>query len=181
MNMKVHFLLSTSFSLMHIAKIHVTHCLLWHVYAFTYSYDLSSHDCIHVGGANACFIFFQSFTCYTSYRYLELWCMLSSITNKGEIESTSAPWVILVINVNISFVGLILLPSIFQMSSTLEWQGKRMWNPFKMLRTNIGKISILYIFIFVIQDNIETIGKRHSKMYQLIDVLTLLHGKNNVM
>ena len=41
----------------------------------------------------------------------------------------------------------------------MEWQGKRMWNPFKMLRTNIGKISILYIFIFVIQDNIESIGK----------------------
>ena len=39
---------------------------------------------------------------------------------KGDIESTSAPWVILVINVNISLVGLILLPSIFQMSS---WSG----------------------------------------------------------
>ena len=46
--------------------------------------------------------------------------MLSSITKKGEIESTSAPWVILVINVNISLVGLILLPSMFQMSSTNE-------------------------------------------------------------
>ena len=61
--------------------------------------------------------------------------MLSSITKKGDIESTSSPWVILVINVNISLVGLILLPTIFQMSSTLEWQDKRMWNPFKMLRT----------------------------------------------
>ena len=29
------------------------------------------------------------------------------------IESTSAPWVILVINVNISLVGLILLSSMF--------------------------------------------------------------------
>ena len=48
---------------------------------------------------------------------------LSSITKKGEIESTSAPWVILAINVNISPVGLILLPSIFQISSTLEWHG----------------------------------------------------------
>ena len=85
--------------------------------------------------------------------------MLSSITKKGEIESTSAPWVILVINVNISLVGLILLPSIFQMSLTLEWQDKRMWNPFKMLRTNIGKCSRLYIFILVIQDHIESIGK----------------------
>ena len=34
-------------------------------------------------------------------------------------ESTSAPWVILVINVNISLVG-----SIFQISSTLEWHGQ---------------------------------------------------------
>ena len=84
--------------------------------------------------------------------------MLSSITKKGEIESTSAPWVILVINVNISLVGLILLPSIFQMSSTLEWQDKRMWNPIKMLRTNIGRSSRLYIFILVIQDHIESIG-----------------------
>jgi hypothetical protein len=50
--------------------------------------------------------------------------MLSSITKKGEIESTSAPWVILVINVNISLVGLILLSSIFQMSSTVKWHGQ---------------------------------------------------------
>ena len=39
-------------------------------------------------------------------------------------ESTSAPWVILVINVNTSFVGLIPLPSLFQMSSTVEWHGQ---------------------------------------------------------
>ena len=49
--------------------------------------------------------------------------MLSSITKKGEIESTSAPQVVLVINVNISLVGLTLLSSIFQISSTLEWHG----------------------------------------------------------
>ena len=55
--------------------------------------------------------------------YLKLWCMLSSITKRGEIESTSAPWVILVINVNISLVGLTLLPSIFQISSTMKWHG----------------------------------------------------------
>ena len=51
--------------------------------------------------------------------------MLSSITKKGETESTSAPWVILVIHVNISLVGLIFLPSVFQISSTLEWHGHR--------------------------------------------------------
>ena len=36
---------------------------------------------------------------------------------------------------------------------------KRMWNPFKMLRTSIGKSSRLYIFILVVQDHIESIGK----------------------
>ena len=47
--------------------------------------------------------------------------MLSSITKEGEIESTSAPWVILVINVNISLVGLMLSSSMPQISSTMEW------------------------------------------------------------
>ena len=50
--------------------------------------------------------------------------MLSSITKKGEIESKSAPWVILVIYVNISLVGLILSSSIFQISSIVEWHGQ---------------------------------------------------------
>ena len=50
--------------------------------------------------------------------------MLSPITKNGEIESTCAPWVILVINVNISLVGLILLSSIFQISPTVEWHGQ---------------------------------------------------------
>ena len=34
-----------------------------------------------------------------------------------------------------------------------------MWNPLKMLRTNIGKSSRLFISILVIQDHIESIGK----------------------
>ena len=51
--------------------------------------------------------------------------MLPSITKKGEIESTSAPWVILVINVNISLVALMPLSSIFQISSTMEWRAQR--------------------------------------------------------
>ena len=113
----------TYFALMHIAKIHVTHCLLCHAYAFTCSYIPYSHDCKHVGGAYACYMSFQSFTCYSLYDYLKLWCMLSSITKKGEIESTSAHWVILVIYVNISLVGLTLLSSMFQISSTMEWHG----------------------------------------------------------
>jgi hypothetical protein len=62
----------TSFALMHIAKIHVTHCLLCHAYAFTCSYIPYSHVCIHVGGAYACYMSFQSFTCYSLYLYLKL-------------------------------------------------------------------------------------------------------------
>ena len=89
MSMKVHF--PQFFALMHIAKIHVTHCLLCHDYAFTFFYIPYSHDCIHVGGSYACYMSFQSFTCYSLYLHLKLWCMLSSITKKGEIESTSAP------------------------------------------------------------------------------------------
>ena len=116
-------ILPTSFALMHTAKIHVTHCLLCHDYALTCSYVPYLHDCIHVGGAYACYMSFQSSSCLSLYLYLKLSCMLSSITKKGEIESTSAPWVILVINVNISLVGLLLLPSMFQISSTMEWHG----------------------------------------------------------
>ena len=116
MNMRLHFIYS--FALMHTAKIHVTHCLLYHDYAFTCSYIPYWHDCIHVGGAYACYMSFPRFTCYLLYLYLKLWCMLSSITKKGEIESTSTPWVVLVINVNISLVGLMFSSSIFQTSST---------------------------------------------------------------
>ena len=74
MRMKVHFPhthLLLSFALMHMAKIHVTLCLLWHVHAFTCFYIPYSHDCIHVGGAYACYMSFQSFTCYSSYPYLK--------------------------------------------------------------------------------------------------------------
>ena len=58
---------------------------------------------------------------------------------KGGIESTSAPWVILVINVNISLVGLIFSSSIFPKVQQRRGMDKRMWNPFKKLRTKIGK------------------------------------------
>ena len=59
------FLIFTSFALMHIAKIHVTHCLLCHVYAFTCFYIPYSHDCIHVGAAYASYMSFQSITYYS--------------------------------------------------------------------------------------------------------------------
>ena len=56
---------------------------------------------------------------------------------KGEIESASAPWVILVINVNIFLVGLILLPSIFQMSSTMEWRGQEDVEPLQVAKDKV--------------------------------------------
>ena len=60
--------------------------------------------------------------------------MLSSITKKGKIEIMSVPWVILVINVNISLVGLILLPRLFQMSSTMEWRGQEDVEPLQVAK-----------------------------------------------
>ena len=88
--------------------------------------------------------------------------MLSSITKKGEIESTSAPWVILVINVNISLVELIFPSSIFLKVQQRRGMDKRMWNPFKMLRTKDWlklKAQDSTFSILVIQDHIESIGK----------------------
>ena len=55
-----------------VAKMHVTHCLLCHAYAFTCSYIPYLHDYIHVGGAYACYMSFQSFTCYSLHLYLKL-------------------------------------------------------------------------------------------------------------
>ena len=66
-------------------------------------------------------------------------------------ESTSAPWVILVINVNISLVGQILSSSIFQISSTEEWHGQEDVEPLQDAK-NKGLVqaqsSGLYIFYF---------------------------------
>ena len=76
--------------------------------------------------------------------------MLSSITKKGEIESTSAPWVVLVINVNISLVGLTLLPSMFQTSSTMEWHGLKDVEPLQdakdkgLAQASRSRLYILY-------------------------------------
>ena len=70
---------------------------------------------------------------------------------KGEIESTSAPWVILVINVNISLVGLMFLPSMFQISSTMEWHGLEDVEPLQNAKDkglDQAQSSGLYIFHF---------------------------------
>ena len=88
--------------------------------------------------------------------------MLSSITKKGEIESRSAPWVILVINVNISLVGLILSSSIFKISPTMEWHGQEDVEPLQDAKDKgLAKASSsrLYILVLVIQDHIESIGR----------------------
>ena len=77
--------------------------------------------------------------------------MLSSITKKGETESTSAPWVILVINVNISLVGLIISSNIFQISSTMEWHVQVDVEPLQDDKDNglaQAQSSGLYIFHF---------------------------------
>ena len=88
--------------------------------------------------------------------------MLSSITKKGEIESTSAPWVILVINANISLVGLTLLSSIFQISPTVEWHGQEDVEPLQDAKDkglDQAQSIRLYILFLLIQDHIECIGK----------------------
>ena len=87
--------------------------------------------------------------------------MSSSITKKGEIESTSAPWVVLVINVNISLVGLTILPSMFQISSTMEWQGQ---DDVETLHDNKDKDwqKLKPLHFYLIQDHIESIGKANT-------------------
>lgn len=156
----------TPFTLMHIAKIHVTHCLLCHVYALTWSYVLYLHDCIHVWGAYACYMFIKSFTFFSLYLYLKLWCMFSSITKKGEIKITSAPWEILVINVNISLVGLILSSSIFQISPTVEWHGQEDVEPLQDAKDKgLAQAQSSGFYIFHFQWSKITLSLWESKYY----------------
>ena len=80
--------------------------------------------------------------------------MFSSITKKGEIESTSAPWVILVINVNISLVGLTLLPSMSQTSSTMEWHGLKDVEPRQDAKDKeLAQAHRTGLFIFYLTDS----------------------------
>ena len=91
--------------------------------------------------------------------------MLSSITKKGEIESTSAPRVILVINVNISLVGLMLSSSMFPISSTMEWHGLEDVEPLQDAKDKglaQAQSTRLYISFLEIQDHIESIGKANT-------------------
>ena len=72
---------------------------------------------------------------------------------------------VLVINDNISLVGLILSSSIFHITPTVECMDKRMWNPFKMLRTKDWlklQAQDSSFYILVVQDHIESIGKANT-------------------
>ena len=131
---------------MHMAKMHVTHCLLCHGYALTCLYISYLHECIHVGGAYARYMSFQSFTCCSLYLYLKLWCMLPSITKKGEIESATNPRVVLAINNNIYIIELIFTWESFQRSSMIwVWKCLKKWTP-QNAKTSIGKSSRLYFW-----------------------------------
>ena len=64
-----------------------------------------------------------------------------------DCESTSAPWVILVINDNISLVGLISLRRVFQMSSTMAWQGQENMEPLQNAKDNDWQnLKTLYLY-----------------------------------
>ena len=72
---------------------------------------------------------------------------------------------VLVINVNISLVGLTLLPSMFQRSSTMEWHGQEDVEPLQDAKDKglvQAQSSGLYIFCLVIQDHIESIAKANT-------------------
>ena len=101
------------------------------------------------------------FTYFSKRQYLSLLLslvealiyMLSSITKKGQIEITSAPLVILVINVNISLVGLTLLPSMFQISSTMEWHGLEDVEPLQDAKDKgLAQASSTRLYIFYFSD-----------------------------
>ena len=69
---------------------------------------------------------------------------------------------VLVINVNISLVGLILSPSMFQISSTMKWHGLEDVEPLQDAKDKglaQAQSTRLYILILVIQDHIESIEK----------------------
>ena len=72
---------------------------------------------------------------------------------------------ILVINVNISLVGLMLLPIMFQISSKMEWHGLEDVEPLQDDEDKglaQAQSSRLYILLLVIQDHIESIGKANT-------------------
>ena len=84
-----------------------------------------------------------------------------------ESESTSAPWVILVINVNISLVVLMLLSSIFQMSSTMAWQGQEDVEPLQNAKDKgLAQAPSSRLYIFYFSDPRSHWVYRKSQYYQ---------------
>ena len=93
--------------------------------------------------------------------------MLSSITKKGEIQSTSAPWVVLVINVNISLFGLTLLPSMFHISSTMEWHGLKDVEPLQDAKDKgLAQAPSTRLYILYFSDPRSHWVYRKSQYYQ---------------
>ena len=72
---------------------------------------------------------------------------------------------ILVIYVNISLVGLILLSSMFHISSTMKWHGLEHVEPLhdaKDKGLDQAQSTRLYILLLVIQDHIESNRKANT-------------------
>ena len=114
-----------SSALMHIAKLHVAHlAVLSCVLVVVQNHNLWK-SCTLVGGACVLHVCqsFRDNSVFLSISFDVLFCVLPSITKKGEIESTFAPWVVLVINDNIlcgwtnAFIKYVSGNSI-----TLAWQ-----------------------------------------------------------
>ena len=79
----------------------------------------------------------------------------------GDFESATNPRVVLVINNNIYIIDLILIASKFQKRSMIGMARTNGCGPLKILRTRLASTR-LFIFILVIQDHIESIGKANT-------------------
>jgi len=67
--------------------------------------------------------------------------------------------VVLVININISLVGLTLLPSMFQVSSTMEWHGLEDVEPLQDAKDKeLAQASRSRLYIFYFSDPIQYFG-----------------------
>ena len=67
---------------------------------------------------------------------------------------------VLVINVNISLVGLMFLPSRFKTCSTMEWHGLKDVEPLQNAKDKgLAQASRSRLYIFYFSDHIESIGK----------------------
>ena len=86
---------------------------------------------------------------------------------KGGHWKHKCSWVILVINVNISLVGLILLPSMFQISSTMEWHGLEDVEPLQDAKDKgLAQASGSRLYIFYFSDPRSHWVYRKSQYYQ---------------